>query len=46
MVTNTFPIPDEVMRRSRKLVVLDIAPLLAEAIRRNHHGESMCNLYM
>jgi ribose-phosphate pyrophosphokinase len=38
VVTNTFPITSERMRESKKLIVIDLANLLAEAIRRNHHG--------
>ncbi len=38
VVTNTFPITTERMRESKKLIVIDLANLLAEAIRRNHHG--------
>ena len=46
VVTNTFPIPEEKARGITKLVVLDVSHLLAEAIRRNHHGESISQLYM
>ena len=45
VVTNAFPIPPEKARAASKLVVLEVAGLLAEAIRRNHHGESMSQLY-
>lgn len=45
VVTNAFPIPPHKARLSSKLVVLEVAGLLAEAIRRNHHGESMSQLY-
>ncbi|KAJ2814566.1 ribose-phosphate pyrophosphokinase 1, partial [Coemansia sp. 'formosensis'] len=38
IVTNTFPIPDELTSASSKLIQIDIAPVLAEAIRRNHNG--------
>lgn len=44
VVTNAFPIPLEKTRGIRKLVVLDVSNLLAEAIRRNHHGESISQL--
>lgn len=43
IVTDAFPIPAE--KRVKKLVVLDVSGLLAEAIRRNHHGESISQLY-
>ncbi|CAK4032138.1 Ribose-phosphate pyrophosphokinase 1 [Lecanosticta acicola] len=45
IVTNAFPIPDEKRQIARKLTVLDVSGLLAEAIRRNHHGESISQLY-
>jgi ribose-phosphate pyrophosphokinase len=38
-VTDTIHVPEE--RRHPKLRILSIAPLLAEAIRRIHEGESM-----
>ncbi|RMD39219.1 hypothetical protein DV735_g5914, partial [Chaetothyriales sp. CBS 134920] len=41
IVTNTFPISAEKIRSSRKLVVIELSNLLSEAIRRNHHGESV-----
>ncbi|EXJ82497.1 ribose-phosphate pyrophosphokinase [Capronia epimyces CBS 606.96] len=45
VVTNTFPIAPERLRVSRKLIVIDLSNLLAEAIRRNHHGEDMSPLF-
>ena len=45
VVTNTYPIAPERIRRCRKLIVLDISHLLAEAIRRNHYGESISALF-
>jgi ribose-phosphate pyrophosphokinase len=45
LVTNSFPIPEEKARNIKKLVVLDLSNLLAEAIRRNHYGESISALY-
>lgn len=45
IVTNAFPIPPEKARMASKLVVLEVAGLLAESIRRNHHGESMSQLF-
>ena len=45
LVSNTFPIEPEKIRASKKLVVLDLSGLLAEAIRRNHYGESISQLY-
>jgi len=38
VVTNTFPIAPERLKRSKKLIVIDLSNLLSEAIRRNHHG--------
>ncbi|KAJ4289202.1 ribose-phosphate pyrophosphokinase 1 [Kalmusia sp. IMI 367209] len=47
VVTNAFPIPAEKQAQARdKLVVLPVDNLLAEAIRRNHHGESISQLFM
>lgn len=45
VVTNAFPISEETRRKCSKLIVLDVSGLLAEAIRRNHHGESISQLY-
>lgn len=45
VVTNAFPIPEEKRQGIKKLVVLDVSGLLSEAIRRNHHGESISALY-
>ncbi|KAI9845592.1 MAG: hypothetical protein M1837_004689 [Sclerophora amabilis] len=45
VVTNTVPVPPEKMKASRKLMILDISNLLSEAIRRNHYGESISQLY-
>jgi ribose-phosphate pyrophosphokinase len=45
VVTSSFPISEEKLKACNKLVVLDLAPLLAEAIRRNHYGESISALF-
>ena len=45
VVCNTFPINSEELPHSDKLVILDLAGMLAEAIRRNHFGESITQLY-
>lgn len=45
VVTNSFPIMQAQARSTNKLVVLDLSSLLAEAIRRNHHGESISALF-
>ena len=39
IVTNSFPIPAERVRDSRKLIIIDVSTLLAESIRRRHYGE-------
>ena len=41
--TNTVPIPPQ--ERSAKLTVLSVAPMLAEAMRRIHNGESVSTLF-
>lgn len=46
IVTNSFPVPPNASSLTRKLRVLDVSALLAEAIRRNHHGESISQLFM
>lgn len=45
IVTNSYPIAPERIKASRKINILDLSPLLAEAIRRNHYGESISQLY-
>lgn len=45
VVTNSFPIDRERARNITKLVILDLSFLLAEAIRRNHYGESISPLF-
>eukprot|EP00730_Choanoeca_flexa_P014534 TRINITY_DN6391_c0_g1_i1.p1 TRINITY_DN6391_c0_g1~~TRINITY_DN6391_c0_g1_i1.p1 ORF type:complete len:173 (+),score=48.99 TRINITY_DN6391_c0_g1_i1:551-1069(+) len=44
VVTNTCPLGDKLDRCS-KIKVIDIAPFLAEAIRRTHNGESVSYLF-
>jgi ribose-phosphate pyrophosphokinase len=47
VVTNAFPIPEYKRAQARdKLEVIPVDNLLAEAIRRNHHGESISQLFM
>jgi ribose-phosphate pyrophosphokinase len=43
VVTNSFPLEED--EQFSKLVVLDVAPMLSEAIRRYHYGESLSQLY-
>ncbi|KAF2232536.1 phosphoribosyl pyrophosphokinase [Viridothelium virens] len=45
IVTNTLAILPEKARQTTKLTVLDVSNLLAEAIRRTHHGESISQLF-
>ncbi len=44
VTTNTVPVPPE--KRLSNMTVLSIAPLLAEAIRRIHNGESVSSLFV
>lgn len=44
VTTNTVPIPSE--KRLPMMSILSIAPLLAEAIRRIHNGESVSSLFV
>ncbi|KAH7128518.1 phosphoribosyltransferase-like protein [Dendryphion nanum] len=47
IITNAFPIPEYKQMQARdKLVIIGVDNLLAEAIRRNHHGESISQLFM
>lgn len=45
VVTNSYPVPENKQRAASKLVLLDLSFLLAEAIRRNHYGESISPLF-
>ncbi|KAI9663136.1 MAG: hypothetical protein M1821_008184 [Bathelium mastoideum] len=45
IVTNSLALPPEKQRQTTKLTVLDVSNLLAEAIRRTHHGESISQLF-
>ena len=44
VVTNTCPNKDK-FAKCPKIAVIDIAPMLAEAIRRTHNGESVSFLF-
>lgn len=45
IVTNTYPITKERIRRSKKLVIIDVSAIFAECIRRDHYGESISVLF-
>ncbi len=43
VATNTVPIPPD--KRLPNMHIISIAPLLAEAIRRTHNGESISSMF-
>lgn len=46
VVTNTYPISKErIEKNTKKLVVIDVSPIFAECIRRDHFGESISVLF-
>ncbi|KAI9037419.1 ribose phosphate diphosphokinase subunit PRS1 [Aspergillus affinis] len=45
VVTNTFPVSPHMLKKSKKLIVIDISSLVAESIRRHHYGESVSALF-
>ncbi|GMM35346.1 ribose phosphate diphosphokinase subunit [Saccharomycopsis crataegensis] len=45
VVTNTYPISKEAREKNEKLIVLDVSPIFAECIRRDHYGESISVLF-
>lgn len=45
IVTNTYPIPEEAIKKCKKLTVIDVSPIFAECIRRDHFGESISVLF-
>lgn len=45
VVTNTYPISNERIEKSEKLVVIDVSAIFAECIRRDHYGESISVLF-
>lgn len=45
VVTNTYPISNEHLKNSKKLVAIDVSPIFAECIRRDHYGESISVLF-
>ncbi|RKP30974.1 phosphoribosyl pyrophosphokinase [Metschnikowia bicuspidata] len=45
VVTNTYPIAEKQVLNNNKLVVIDVSPIFAECIRRDHFGESISVLF-
>ncbi|TPX35967.1 ribose-phosphate diphosphokinase [Synchytrium microbalum] len=45
IVTNSYPISDAKKAMTKKLRIIDISGVLAEAIRRTHNGESISYLF-
>ncbi|ODV84306.1 hypothetical protein CANARDRAFT_29190 [[Candida] arabinofermentans NRRL YB-2248] len=45
IVTNTYPISTETVEKCNKLTVIDVSPIFAECIRRDHFGESISVLF-
>ena len=46
IVTNSVPLSEEKLAACDKIKVVSIAPLLAEAIRRIHHSDSVSSLFV
>jgi ribose-phosphate pyrophosphokinase len=46
IVTNSVPIAEDKLKACKKIKVVSIAPLLAEAIRRIHHSDSVSSLFV
>ncbi|MCA9618459.1 MAG: ribose-phosphate pyrophosphokinase [Myxococcales bacterium] len=46
IVTNSVPVSEEKLKACPKIKVISIAPLLAEAIRRIHHSDSVSSLFV
>ena len=44
VVTNTYPLSEE-KKKTEKLVTIDVSPIFAECIRRDHYGESISVLF-
>lgn len=45
VVTNTYRVSEERQKANEKLVVIDVSPIFAECIRRDHFGESISVLF-
>lgn len=45
VVTNTYPIGQKRIEKNAKLTVIDVSPIFAECIRRDHFGESISVLF-
>jgi ribose-phosphate pyrophosphokinase len=46
IVTNSVPISEDKLKACKKIKIVSIAPLLAEAIRRIHHSDSVSSLFV
>ncbi|CCE61878.1 hypothetical protein TPHA_0B02060 [Tetrapisispora phaffii CBS 4417] len=45
VVTNTYPIAEARINKSKKLTIIDVSAIFAECIRRDHYGESISVLF-
>lgn len=45
VVTNTYPMGEKRIAENEKLAVIDVSPIFAECIRRDHFGESISVLF-
>lgn len=45
VVTNTYPMDEERVLANNKVAVIDVSPIFAECIRRDHFGESISVLF-
>ncbi|OBA21040.1 hypothetical protein METBIDRAFT_171641 [Metschnikowia bicuspidata var. bicuspidata NRRL YB-4993] len=45
VVTNTYPMSEQCLAANEKLAVIDVSPIFAECIRRDHFGESISVLF-
>ena len=45
IATNTIPLPEHA-RKSKKIKILDVSPILGEAIKRIHNDESVSSLFI